>query len=422
MATKYLKTSLQVNFGDYEDKQNVLWEEDPEKEDPEINKKYVRLYPDNVPIRFATAGNLSYGSQKIAKQEEIIVFSGNDEVNLRYPEAYNVTFDLIGKFYNESGVPIAVTFQFDASRNMVTSSAKGYAAVRVKYRAKYTGFLYTFSGGPCPGLQVGPYAPATPVPTVSPYKEGVLVALDPGREAVATLNMSPPNCKEQTFYVAKGAEAELPRIDLVIDPNYPARLTADIELSTGNISVPYLASMTKVRLIPSVTNVSVDVNNPEARIKLEEKGLEQEVSERILFSGSSSANLQFQAKASVSITPRGVWRDKSGESVSVEVRGPGQKVTEVDRTPSGGYTNPRTRIVGPDELVVCDTYGKVLEAFGVVDVAYTYDYDLYRLDLPYNASDKKFRSVYVTALHERAPDRQEPATLFIEAPSMEGIG
>lgn len=414
-----LKTSLRVNFGEYEDQSKILWEADDEREADEIYQQYVRLYPPDVSIRFATAGNLSSGSNKIDDIEEIVIFSGNNEVSLRYPEAYNVSIDLLGSFYDSNGNTITTTIAFDATKNAIVSTEVGYAACRVAYRARYRGFLYTFSGGPCPGLS-GLYAPPTPVSNASPFKEAVLVALDPVRGAVASLNMDPPDCEAPKFFVNKGKPAELPRIDLMIDPKYPARLTDDISVEGETFTVDYLAAMCKVRLIPSVNAVEVDVNHPDANIRREDQAIEQDVAERILFSGSSTANLGYQAKSTVAMTPRGIWRDKSGQPVTVDIRGPGERFMEVDYTETGGYTNPRYRNVGPDELVCCDGWGKAIEAFGVVDVEYVYDYDLYRLDLPY--ADRQFRSVYVTALHSRAPDQQEPATLFIEAPSLEGLG
>ncbi len=416
-----LKTSLRVNFGEYEDKKKILWENDDERDSDEVNQKYVRLYPPDVAVRFATAGTLSGGTSRVDDIEEIVIFSGNNEVQLRYPEAYNAKIDLLGNFYDSDGNVQTATFAFDATKNAIVSSKVGYAALRVSYKARYRGFLYTFLGGPCPGLS-SLYAPPTAISNAAPFKEAVLVALDPSRGAVASLNMDPPDCEELKFFVNKGKAADIPRIDLMIDPKYPARLTDNIQVEGESISVDYLAAMCKVRLIPSVSSVEVDVNHPDARIKREDENLEQDVAERVLFSGSSSANLGYQAKkgTSVAMTPRGIWRDKSGQAVSVDIRGPGERFMEVDYTPSGGYTNPRYRYVGEDELVVCDSWGKAIEAFGVVDVEYTYNYDLYRLDLPY--ADRQFRSVFVTALHERAPDQQEPATLFIEAPSLEGFG
>lgn len=420
---EFLTTTVQVNFGEFEDKNRILWEEDQDKSPPDFDKRYVRLYPPGVPIRFATSGSLSGGVTTQSLHEELLVFSGNADIQLKYPEAFSVSTNLIGKFYDKDGNAIPVTFSFDASRNKIVASSPGYAAVQVTYKAKYDRFLFKYSGGPCPGLSAGPYSPAVSTSTSKPYNESILVALDPTRDATASLQMSPPECDQQTFFVNKGIEAELPQLDLMIDPNYPVRLTDSVKTSSGVTSTPYLASMTKLRLIPSVGSVvNVDVNHVDASIVLEDTGLTEDVDERLVFSGSSSVNLEFQSLSKVALTRVGVWRDKTGSSVLVDLRGPGDTVIEVDYLPNGkGYTNPRKRTVGPDEVVACDVFGKAIEVFGVAEASYTYKYDLYRLDLPFDAKTNQFGSVYVTAVYQKAPDDVQPATLFIEAPSLEGL-
>ena len=419
--SEILTTSLQVNFGDYEDQNRISWEEDREKDPPDAYHTYVRLYPTGVPIRFATAGTLTNAVDTSDSAEEVLVFSGNTAIGLRYPNAYNVTMSVIGYFYNDAGEIVTATLNFDTARNEVVCSKAVYAAVSVSYTVNFTSFLYAFEGGPCGDELAYPYLPVEVSSTnTSPYKEAVLVALDPVNEAVGSLQLTPPDCDRKEFHVNRGQEARSARVSLSIDPQWPIRLSATEKTSEGTTTVSYLASRTKIRLSPSTPKAVVAVNNVDAKIKKDAKGVEEDVSESVQFDGSTSTNLSFQPKSGVGTTAIGVWRNKWGNSFSPDFRTPGQTITEVDWVNERTYRNPRRRTVGTDEIVVVDMWGRAVEAFGVMEATYTHDYDLYDLRLPYDSIRQTFDSVYVTAVNERAPDQIESDTLYIEAPSLEG--
>ena len=437
---KSLQTSLTVPFGDSAGFKSIQWEIDKDREPPEFHQEYVRLYPQGVPVRFATSGTLLRLSAQTQTIEEVVVFSGTNETALNYPEGAFISLQQFGLFYGMDGNPTTTSYAFDKVRNLIESTKPGYGAVIVTYTVNYTLFLYTFGGGPCPGSITDPYSgpttfppaftptppyslPGTSTPSTtpeprSPFDHAVLVAIDPLRGATATQEMTPPECERQEFFVNKGQEANLPTCDLVIDPDFPERIRW-LETEDVNDSYPIWAGC-RVRLIPATTNATVRANWPDSTVKEISKNHTQYVEQALSFSGSTSVNLDFQPKGSIGVIKRGTYRNKYGDSELVYFRGPGEKVTEVEWTGPNSYRNPRTRYVGADELVCVNSWGRALEIFGLVDVTYTYSYDLYDVSIPYDSKEEKFRKVFLTAINEDDPQNLQPGELEIEPPSLKG--
>lgn len=441
-ASRPITTSLTVGYGESSNAK-ILWESDPRREAPEFYQEYLRLYPIGVPSYFTNSGNLGKLSNQTETVDDIAVFSGTSEVSLRYPESFIVGMQLVGKFYDMEGNPTTSTFAFDASRNLITSSKPGYGALEIRVQVNYTLFLFTFAGGPCPGMLLPPYIPptlfggssaystsggstgtgvsaATTADEKSPFDPAVVVAIDSNRKATATIRLNPPECERQEFYVDKGDEAELPRVTIEVDPRYPEGVEFSTTQKADN-TIPLWWGC-GLRVIPKSSKIDVDVNLPDATLKRDTtKESTQYVEDNLLFSGSTSRNLKYHPMGSLAITKRGIYRNKWGETELVSFRGPGEKVTEVEWTSKNSYRNPRQRYVGPNELVAVDSWGKAKEIFGVVDVSYSYDFLFYRLRVPYINGTRELRSAFVTAINDVAADDQQPGSQRVVPPSLEGF-
>lgn len=449
MASRPITTTLTLPFGDA-DTARLVWETDPRREPPEFYQEYLRLYPINVPIYFTNSGNLGKLSDQSEVMDDVLVFDGNDEASIHYPEVQVLAIKQYGKFYDLNGNPTITSFSFDPIRNLISSSKAGYGAIEVQMRVNYTLFLFTFAGGPCPGTLQPPYThPTVSIGSVAwggysgtvgssfsasgitttattddaairtPFHEAVVVAIDNNRGATALTRLDPPECERQEFYVNKGTEAELPRVDIREDPQFPYSVRY-LETQKANSTHPMYGAA-GLLVIPSDSNIQVNVNlNDATLIKRPTKKGGYQKEESLLFSGSGSLNLEFQPAGSVSYKKQGNFLNKWGSSVSVDFRFYGDKVTEVDWVNESTYRNPRQREVNPDEIVAVNSWGRVIEVFGVVDVAYSYTFDYYEIRVPYQGGSYTMRDVYLSAF--RVNNGQvESGTLYLEGPSLNGI-
>ena len=411
--TKLLTTQLEVPFapnagGGY----SILWEADPDIEPEDIRFHYARLYPHHVPIKVATTGTLRSRGTKVHKVEDVVVFSGDKEQKLRYPEAYEVSIKKVGTFYSTTGAIIpGVIVTYDHIREQLISSHEGYGVVEVEYKAKYESFRLRFSGVGCP---LDPYADLPE----KPFKTSVLVALYPTKDATATYTPTLPICEQKSLKVNLQPGAETPRIDLEIDPEFPLRLGRETNASGD------LYEGCRIRHIPDIESEvrsSTGTIRPMSTLEVG-RNLIQEVTELILFSGSSSVNIGYQSATTPRVLRKGTFRNKWGSTVIPEFRVSGQKVYDVERPSQFVKKNPKARIVGADEVVCTDVWGNTLEVFGVAEVSYTYTYRLFELQLGLDKDAGRFSRSFITALrYGSEQELNQPATLMIDPTSMQGV-
>ena len=386
----------------------IIWETDEERESDDIRETWVRLYPIDVPVVVTTSGTLSSNGRHTKSGEDYVIFSGSNAVASPYPNIYNVTVFLLGKFYDNDGNVIpGVTVSYDPNRQQIIASSEGYGIAKLVYTVDYVSYLYQFAGVGCPD------SPLSPIPEGKPFDDAILVGMDPAKAAVGTHNLESPECEKKSLIVNRQAGAKVPTIDLIIDPEYPIRLIAG---SCPNI----ICQGCRVRHIPAISS-TVKVSS--GTIEEIEPGVVnyQEVNELVLFSGSSSVNITYQAHSKPNFVGHGTFRNKWGSSVSPEFRGAGERVTEVDRPSEHTRTNPRSRIVADDEVVAVDMWGNTIEVFGVLEASYVYSYRLFEVELGYNTETDEFETTFMTALRSGSADEiDEPATLVLTPVSMKG--
>ncbi len=414
MANTVLTQQVTANFEPNGDGAQLLWEDDDEREDEEdIRLQYVRLYPTVVPVVFNTSGTLSYkGIRTEKKKESVVVFSGESEASVPYPNLYNVKLTRVGGFYDKTGAIVSdVVITFNANKNIVKSTHEGYGVVELEYDVDYRLYTFRFAGVGCPD------DPSEETPEdFEPFDKSVLVAIDSAKDAIATHEPSMPNCEDKTGGVNRQPGAKSPRIDLIIDPDYPPSLNQDIGVST------VIVGGCRVRHIPDVSSTVTTNSGVVNEVNLIGEGkLFQEVHELLLFSGSSSVNTEYQAHRTPKLTRKGTFHNKWGTRVTPEFYGAGETVTEVDRPSERVKKNPRKRVVGVDEVVATDDWGNVLEIYGVVLAEYNYSYRLFELAFAYDDDANKFIGSNVNAfLDKPGDDPDQPAHLEIGPPTMKG--
>lgn len=412
MANRPLDSQVIAGFRPSGDGAHLVWEEDEDKESDDIRVVYMRLYPAIVPVVFTTSGSLTYQGKRTEKDKEtVVVFDGDNKASAPYPEIYNVKLTRIGGFYDKTGAVIpGVEIKFNANKNLVEASHEGFGVVEVEYDVNYRLYKFKFDG---PGCPIDPFDVVDP--EYEPFDKAVLVAIDGAKEAIATYSPDIPKCETKELRVNLQPGAATPRIDLIIDPEYPPSLGPDI----GVHSV--INCGCRVRHIPKVPS-TVKTNTGNIREVDEGIGtLYQEVNEMLLFSGSSSVNLSYQSHSKPLMLRHGRYRNKWGSRVIPNFRGAGESVFEVERPNETTKRNPRRRVVGNDEVVSVDDWGNTLEIFGVVEVTYKYSYRLFELEFSYNDTLDVFNQAYVTAFRQGTGDNpDEPADLRVDPPSMKG--
>lgn len=406
-----LTSSIEVPFspdGGTGSANSIVWENDDDIAEDDIRKAWVRLYPTNVPIVESTSGILVASGRKVRDGESYVVFNGSRRVSSPYPYIRNTRVTQIGQFYGADGeVILGVTIVYDPVRQEVVSSSVGYGIARLEYTVDYTSYLFTFDGIGCPD------SPFDPIPTGKPFKDSVLIGIDPTRLAIGTHNMDSPACETKSVIVNRQPGAKTPTIDLMIDPEYPVSLGGGLCSST-------LCQGCRIRHIPAIAS-TVKVNA--GSISEINPGTVNfaEVNELVLFSGSSSTNLGFQAHSKPAFVAHGTFRNKWGSSISPEFRGKGERAIEVDRPTEHTRKNSRPRTVSDDEVVCVDSWGNTIEVFGVVEATYVYSYRLFEVKLAYNSSAGAFETTFITALRSGdSGEIDEPATLAIQPNTMKG--
>jgi len=262
--------------------------------------QYVRLYG-TYTHKHTTSGSLVSAGAETEAIDTFMAFTGGREISLSHANPLSLSYSKVGDAYDSDGnVLSGVVLSYDATSNKIMSNKECIAAVRVVYTAKYSLFKFLFSGGPC----------KNPPQSKSPYNPSVLIALNAATGAVATTNMSPPDCPGVNVHRGEIIQS---RLKLEVDPKRPPQ----IRKVNGNAG-PLFADC-DVRVYPN-TSVTTAVNLGTLTAR-NESGT-QVVTETLTFSGSGVSQLSYQPAGSVSLQIVGSVTDQWGSSVLGSVKAP----------------------------------------------------------------------------------------------------
>jgi len=415
-----LQTTVTINFGK-SDIGKLLWEEDDERTSIEDDELYLRLYPAKPELLIRTSGTIVSKGSRNKENSEFIIFSGEGEGSLRYPEATNVSYEVIGSTYDADGSPINTKFTFDNTKNAIVADTPCYGVLKVEYTAPYHSYLYTFSGDPCSVDLVN-----GKIQTVGGYDVSLIVAINAADNDKASINLTPSECGNSRF-VTIDEDTKPPNMVLEVHKDFPPRITG-ISRDCG------VLTSCKVRQIPDI-GATVDISSgkyaPEQfreslllatrettlhTVVNYQEGYKEEVSDIIVFDTSYTAQLHYQPHSIVKVKPTGPFLTKWGTSINPNFAVPGDEIVEVEWLSERRYTNPRRRIVKEDEIVALTSGNKTIDVYGAATVSYLITYRVFDVDFKQSnlsRPEEGWDSIHLLATHE-----EQTAYLYIEAPSL----
>lgn len=375
-----LNTSVTVDFelssvsGTY-----LAIEVDRERVPPQENQVYLRIFPGVPDKTLLSSGSMSGGSIRTVHETDYVVFTGSRQASLKRKGVSGVTLVSIGTYLDKQGKDVAVSFTYDPVRNVVKADKECFGVVEVSYDAPYASYLYTFAGTPCKLT----YVPSKGMVASGGWLKGTVIAIDfnPKLDS-AYITLNPPDCSDldrSVYGIQPGAEE--PKLKIEVLKNHPPRLTG-VD-STGKM----VEASCRIRVVP---DIGATIKSSTGTLTPTASGTEYEdVIDAVTFSGGDSVNLTYQPNGgAVSIQPIGTFFNKYGSAVGIDFGLPGDTVTEVDWLSESTYTNPRPRIVRPDEIVAVDSGRKVIEVFGAIEASYSISYRSYKLIFDFVDSSK----------------------------------
>ena len=391
MAADILHTSVDISFSTTGAEGGLMWEKDDRTS--EEDQQYLRLYPRTPDRLMVTTGQIVKKGSSIEKADDILLFTGNASINLKYPKAHSVSVEQLGSVYDVNGTPLNVSFVYNQAKNKVIASQACYGAVRVRYLASYTLYLYTYSGEPC---AVG----SSPEGLVysGGYNTAVIIALDITPPASAQVTLAPDACGEQGDAQISDKDAGPINMVLEVHKDFPPRISSS---SANNIGMSC-----KVRQIPDVVahiDISSGQYNEEAfssSVDTYDKNDDigktsnyspvytEFVTDLILFNLGFSAKLHYQPTSSVQIIDTGNFLDKWGNTISPTFASPGDEIIEVEWLSENTYANPRQRTVKADEIVALTTGNKTVQVYGTARVSYTIRYKVYNVQFAQTSANR----------------------------------
>lgn len=344
---------------------------------------YIRLYPKEAAEVRAVNGSIrSVGADIDVDRQMLIMFDPETKESGLPVGVTNVRIEKVGRSFDVTGKDINVSYQYKKTSNTVVSNTPHYGAVRVVYDYPYSLYEYTFSGS----------CPITPPDTVddignaiplrdNPFSDGLVMAVNPMSGQMASLSLVAPVCEYGMIAYSFNdtrKDLELPDMELEIDPEAPVRLTG---------AGTRIRSECNVLMYP---DYNAEVVPTEGVLSKLESG-SREIRETVTFNGASSASLSKTPMSGVVVTV--ISSDSSGKSVSWA--SPGDTITDVVYSSSGRYSNPRPRIVNPDELVAVNVFGHPVRVFAVVEVKYHATFRKFRYQFSYDDERATFKPAHI---------------------------
>lgn len=363
------------------------------------DKTYVRLYhgPNVSPRVSAITGNLTEVGTDVQRGVVETVTITPDNPTASIPSwATSVTFRVVGRSFSPSGASVTPTLSYDSERKTIISATPAYAAIEVTFDAPYRLFLYTFTGS-CPLSRPRDFDDRGNAVAERPknFTDGVVFAIDFTKRAHATLTMQGPECSWGGGGVS-GTEAEksLPRLAMDIHPDYPPRMVA-----SGSGERAWCECT--VRVFPAGSGASVYTTTGAASTSTSSETLE--VKDVLMFDNRATQSLSYTPSGSVNLRTLSLYpiRDRYrrySEGRSISPVGPGESVTDVDYNDDGvSYSNPRPRILGPDEVALIDVFRIPSPSLAVVEAEYMTSYDCFTFTFDWDGMEGKWKEAILLA-------------------------
>jgi len=427
--TRVLQANTTVTFRDPEDEgKTIRLERDTER--PVESKTYytapyrvsaqdkthVRLYhgPNVDPQVFAVTGSMTEIGTGVEKGViETVTITPDSPTASIPPWATNVTVRIVGRSFTATGASARPTLAYDSVRKTVTAGSSVYAAIEVKFDAPYRLFLYTFTGT-CPLNPPKDFDNEGNEITDRPktFSDGVVFAIDFNKNANATLVMDGPECSWGGAGGVTGTESDrvLPRLSMDIHPDYPVRLVSSVD---GNS----VWCECTVRVFPASAGAEVFTTSGSASATTKKETMP--VKDILSFDGRSSQSLSYTPVGAVALATLNLYpiRDRYrrySEGRAINPTGPGSEVIDVDLSDTGlGYSNPRPRQLGPDEVALVDLYGVPSPSLAVVEAEYTTSYDCFVFSFEWDGVKGAWKEAILLA---KTPDGRV-ARLEVSPPS-----
>lgn len=417
-----LHTSVTVEFGNPDDSGDLVWEKDPDRAADGDNEVYMRLYPSAPERMIVTSGSLSKRGTDAAEKEEYLVFEGETTQPVGFSNISDLVLQQVGGFYDADGKTTAVNITYDPSRNLMRADKVCYGVVNIRYKAPYQSYLFAFAGEPCDLAFIdGAYT------YTGGYTLSVLIAINIQNKATATTKLVPEECGASRYTKTTDDAAGLANIVLEMHKDFPARITgfdlksgavmsckvrqipdvqANIDMSSGTYKLePFLNTAESRKRNDSLYSVSnYSANNTEI------------VKDIMAFNSGYSGKLKYQPHRRVLIKTTGPFLDVWGNTISPTFAQGGDEIVEVEWLSENTYTNPRRRIVEPDEIVALTSGNKTVKVYGSIKMEYAIQFKVF--DVTFNIANQLKPEDGYENIHMLADYDGQTEYLFIEAPSI----
>jgi len=399
-----------------------------------VKKAYFLVFPGAGSLNLVTtSGSANSNSSGLSKYaEDTLTFSASSVIaELRYPGAASVKIAVLGNLVPAGGTG-GPTVKFDAAKNAVVASEPCYGNVRVSYQAPHDLWLASFDSAPVkkgplplkdsdpPEQSIGGPNPDDDVPSIEvpliilAHRKVSTPDQDPN-EVVASLTLSPPPDDTSTDEDDENpggkslsdSGAALPKLRFEMAPDYPPRL---LPIPKGT-STPRAGC--SVWVVPAV-QPSIDLTAGQIVAWATVAG--EPVIELLTFNNSMSQTLRYQPAGSVSMQPMGTFKDKWGNSMWGNLRGPGSTCTVVEWMDEHTFKNPRSRTVLSDEIVACDMFGNCIPCYGAVKVTYSFTYKVFDYLFDWDYASRSFKQAFIVGSVD-----QQVANIMLTPPTMKGI-
>lgn len=399
------------------------------KQSEDFNVSYFRVHGMNGHTLSSTSGSLSVESTGLRRfVSEFVYFNGENTAPLGYPGAVAVTIKPYGKFFSKTGGGLSgggsgflqsnnPGITFNAAKNVLQSDTALYGVCLVEYKTPYDLWRATF-GGTCPSVESNDPPADTSIGSADDDK--AYEGLDPmviyawrNGALEASLAMDPPECKYENQAHDYNAKAQMgsgdPKLAIEVDSEYPIRF-----IDNGGGS---LEAGCKIRVYPSDASPVLAVSSGNLTSDIET--ITVAITEVVRFTNNSSARLRYQPQNSqISIAVIGSqFVDQWGSTFSPGLKKWGDSCKSVQWNSKHSYSNPISREVDRDEIVITSGLANVVNCYGAVEVTYVVSYTRRSFEFTYDPETKTFVPASIVA-----KAGTESTSISINGPSARGYG
>ena len=347
------------------------------------NQAYFKLHKnnnDNISL-FSSSGQIQLVNSFLVKDVyETLEFNNVSVIKLKYPNATNVTFEIIGSLINPDNETVLVSY--DGVRQQIETNVICFGVIVVHYSSSYQLWLANFDGE-CP-LDIPSVNVDDDIPVINAELQMVVIAVL-SDIVINSISIAPSPCTGFNFIIP---DRNIQDIKIEFNPDRPPSLK-----KFGN----NLVAGCTVRVFSDDPNINIQVSSGSIVSSLSSPEI-MSVKESLVFDNSSLVNLTYHQRLNVSVTQIGLFFNRWNIEyqpyfligLGSQQLGTPENYNVVEWSSQLTYRYLTTNQVKNGQIVTTDLFNRAMESLGVISVDYQTHYQEFDFIFDYDPNILKF--------------------------------